>query len=245
MGILSRFRQVMKMNVNALLDKAADPEQEADAYMRSLSSDLGQLEAETAAVQADERRARQALDEAQAEIRKLQRYAEKSMEAGREEDALDFLKRKADREEKLIGLRAAYNQAAAQAEGMKRMKEKLLADLNRLEKRQAELKGKLAEAKFQQRLNESGGANSAFKALEEKADLALNAALALAELRGGAEEDDLDTLIAKLEQAEGVQDSRSPGSSDDDKPSSSNWETPVASPEEELAAIKEKLNRKE
>ncbi|WP_203232139.1 PspA/IM30 family protein [Paenibacillus pinistramenti] len=267
MGILSRFRQVMKANVNDLLNnsvnksvnKSDDPEKEIDAYMRSLSSDLGQLRAEAASVQAEERRAKLSLDECEAELRKLQRYAEKSVEAGREEEALKFLERKAALAEKRGGLQTAFEQAKVRAEGMKAMQNKLLADLNRLETRRSELKGKLAEARFQQTLNASGGAGAAFEALEEKADLALNEAQALAELRGGAREDDLDTLIARLEQAEAAKAGAESGAAgaesgagpaagagraaDPAAPSSS--ASGAASPEAELAALKAKINRGE
>ncbi|MGV2787192.1 PspA/IM30 family protein, partial [Clostridium perfringens] len=62
-GILSRFKDVMKVNVNALLDRTEDPEKTVDTYMRSLNTDLGQVKAETASVLSDERRAKRALDE--------------------------------------------------------------------------------------------------------------------------------------------------------------------------------------
>jgi phage shock protein A len=237
MSILSRFRDVMRMNVNSLLEQANDPEQTVDEYMRRFQTELGQLRAETAAVLADERRARLALDEGEAEIRKLQRYAEKSVEAGREEEARRFLERKIAQQAKLADLQAAYEQAEVKAQGMKQMQDKLFSDLNRLELRRAELKGKLAEAKLQQQLNEASGADSAFARLEDQATLALDEAIALAELRGGVREDDLDTLIARLEQAEaGKGASSGSGSSGSGK---------LLSPEDELAAIKANLHRKE
>ncbi|QHW31894.1 PspA/IM30 family protein [Paenibacillus rhizovicinus] len=198
MGILSRFRDVMKANMNGLLDRAEDPEQAADAYMRSLSSDLGQVKAETASVLAEESRAKRALDECGAEIAKLQRYAEKSVESGDDANGLKFLTMKTKQTAQCGELQAAYDRASAKAAMMKHMQDKLVADAERLEARQAELKGKLADAKARQQAN-AGGANAAFGAMEEKASLALNEALALAELRAGTQEDDLDTLIAQLE----------------------------------------------
>ena len=69
MGILSRFRDVMKANVNSLLARTEDPEKTVNEYMRSLSSDLGQVKAETAAVLSEESRAKRALDECSAEMK--------------------------------------------------------------------------------------------------------------------------------------------------------------------------------
>ena len=54
MGILTRFKDIMEANINALLDKAEDPEKMVDQYLRNLESDLGKVKAETAAVMADE-----------------------------------------------------------------------------------------------------------------------------------------------------------------------------------------------
>ncbi|MCY9517990.1 PspA/IM30 family protein [Paenibacillus apiarius] len=225
MGILSNFREIMESNVNALLDKTEDPEKTINDYMRNLNSDLGKVKAETASMLADERRAKRALDECNAEIKKLQKYAEKAVEAGNEEDALKFLERKATLAEKLSELQTAYDLASANAVKMKQMQDKLVSDMGRLEARRAELKEKLAAAKAQQRLISGNDVNSSFDAMEEKANRALDEAMALAELRAGAKEDDLDDLIAQLE-----------------KNMSTNTNTTA---EDELAALKEKMNKKE
>ncbi|WP_340388347.1 PspA/IM30 family protein [Paenibacillus sp. FSL E2-0151] len=234
MGILSRFRDVMKANVNHMLSRAEDPEKSVNEYMRSLSSDLGQVKAETAAVLSDESRAKRALDECSAEVNKLQRYAEKSAESGDEDKARGFLEKKVKLAGKLNELQAAYERASAKAKMMKHMNDKLVADLGKLEARHAELKGRMADAKAQQQANErnasAGRADAAWKAMEDKANQALNEAEALAELRAGAQEDDLDELIAQLER--------------DMNADAGNNESASPSAEEELAAIQEKLKNK-
>lgn len=203
MGILSRFKDIMRVNMNSIMDRVEDPEKTIDEYMRSLNSDLGKVKAETASVLANEQRAKNALDECNSETRKLQRYAEKSAEAGNEDDARKFLEKKGRLAEKLSELQAAYDQASSNAASMKQMQDKLVSDISQLEARHVELKGKLAAAKVQQGLNSGGSAagavSSSFSAMEEKANDALNEAMALAELRAGAKEDDLDILIAQLE----------------------------------------------
>ncbi|KOR76629.1 phage-shock protein [Paenibacillus solani] len=234
MGVLSRFKDVMKVNINALLERTEDPEKAIDTYMRSLNSDLGTVKAETASVQADERRSKRALDECQAEIKKLQRYAEKSVEAGDEDAARKFLEKKAVQAEKLTDLQTEYEAAAANADKMKQMQDKLESDMNKLEARYTEIKGKMAAAKTQQELNSGGssisGANAAFNTLEEKASRALYEAEALAELRAGAKEDDLDDLMAELEKNMEKNGAAQPK---------------ATRAEDELAAIKEKLKQKE
>ncbi len=40
MGILKRFKDIMSANINAMLDKAEDPEKMIDQYLRDLQEDL-------------------------------------------------------------------------------------------------------------------------------------------------------------------------------------------------------------
>jgi phage shock protein A len=225
----------MKANVNHMLSRAEDPEKTVNEYMRSLSNDLGQVKAETAAVLSDENRAKRALDECQAEVNKLQRYAEKSAESGDVDKARSFLEKKVKLADKRIELQAAYDRASAKAQMMKHMNDKLVADLEKLEARHAELKGRMADAKAQQQLNErnvsASRAESAFKAMEGQANQALNEAEALAELRAGTQEDDLDELIAQLERDMNA----------DAGNKQSEQQTPSA--DEELAAIQKKLGK--
>ena len=50
MGILQRFKDIMSSNINALLDRAEDPEKMVDQTLRNLNSDLAKVKAETAGV---------------------------------------------------------------------------------------------------------------------------------------------------------------------------------------------------
>lgn len=77
MGIIARFKDIMAANINALLDKAEDPEKMIDQTMRNLTKDLAEVKQETAAVMADEQRCKRELDECNNEIAKMQTYAEK------------------------------------------------------------------------------------------------------------------------------------------------------------------------
>ena len=91
MGILTRFKDIMSANINALLDKCEDPEKMIDQYMRNLESDLGKVKAETASVMAEETRCKRELDECTADVAKYQSYAEKALKAGNEADARTYL----------------------------------------------------------------------------------------------------------------------------------------------------------
>lgn len=200
MGMLSRFRDIMRSNLHGWLSRSEDPEKAVEDYRRALNQDLGQIRAENASVLMAERRAKRALEDCRAEIAKLQRYAERAVQAGNEAQALQFLERKAAQSAQEQKLLAAYEQASAGTEGMKRMEQKLAGDLAKLEARWTALQEKQAAAKAQERLNALGSAAgaSALGELEERANKAYDEAQALAELRAEQQPDDLDELIARL-----------------------------------------------
>lgn len=228
MSILARFKDIMSSNIHALLDKAEDPEKMIDQYLRNLDKDLRKVKSETATVMAEEQRAKRQWQECLADMEKMEQYAIKALEAGNEGDARKFLERKALLAEKSTELENAYQLAASNALQMRQMHDKLVSDIKALESRRNMIKAKWSVAKTQERLNKlgaqtaaSGSSISAFKRMEEKVDQALDKANAMAELNKGSE-DDLDDLMKK-------------------------YDTPSSSPgvEAELAALKEKLNKKD
>ena len=153
MGILTRFKDIMSSNINALLDKAEDPEKMIEQCLRNLNSDLGKVKSETAVVMAEEQRSKRELDECNAEINKMQSYAVKALEAGNEDDARKFLEKKGALTNKQQGLQQAYDLASANAQNMRAMHDKLVKDISELESRKEMIKGKMAVAKTQERLN--------------------------------------------------------------------------------------------
>lgn len=189
MGIISRFRDIMAANINALLDKAENPEKMIDQYLRNLESDLAKVKQETASVMAEETKTKRELDECTAEVAKMQSYAEKAVLAGNDEDAKKFLMKKKDLVVKQASLTETYKMAAENAAKMKQMHEKLVGDISQLNARRDALKAKIAVAKTQETINKIGSSVngaadslSAFDKLEAKVNKKLDEANAMAEL---------------------------------------------------------------
>lgn len=206
MGILTRFKDIMSSNINALLDKCEDPEKMIDQYMRNLESDLGKVKAETASVMAEETRAKRELDECTEQVNKMQSYAEKALKAGNEADARTFLEKKQQLVSTQNALKQSYDIAAANAAKMRQMHDKLVKDIESLESRRAAIKAKVKTAKAQERINSVGssvlGANNsmeAFNRMEEKANRMLDEANAMAELNQSQADADIDSLTAKYD----------------------------------------------
>ncbi len=202
-GILQRFKDIMSSNINALLDKAEDPEKMIDQYLRNLESDLGKVKAETASVMAEETRTKRQLDECQEEINKMQSYAEKAVMAGN--DAKQFLAKKQELGRNLEVYQTAYNQAKANAEQMRQMHDKLVGDIAELNSRRDAIKAKVKMAKTQQTINKIGasvagakGNLDAFSRMEAKADRMLDEANAMSELNA-PKDDSVDSLAAKYD----------------------------------------------
>ena len=204
-GIIKRFSDIMSANLNALLDKAEDPEKMIDQYLRNLESDLGKVKAETASVMAEETKCKRELDECNADIEKMQRYAEKAIVAGNDNDARQFLEKKQQLVSKQTALQQAYDLAHGNAVKMKEMHDKLVSDMGELQSRRDAIRAKVAVAKTQERLNKVGSSVagvsnnlSAFDRMEEKANRMLDEANAMSELN--ATKDDVADLAAKYDE---------------------------------------------
>ncbi len=208
MGIIARFKDIMSANINALLDKCEDPEKMIDQYLRNLESDLGKVKAETAAIMAEETRAKRELDECNAEITKYQNYAVKAVESGNDEDARQFIVKKNQLVEKQAALSQSYDLAAANASKMRQMHDKLVKDINELNAKKDTIKAKIAVAKTQEKINKMGssvaGAEnsmSAFARMEAKADKMIDQANAMSELNASSEAADISNLTAKYDES--------------------------------------------
>ena len=208
MGILSRFKDIMASNINALMDKMEDPEKMIDQYLRNLESDLGKVKAETAAIMAEETRAKRDLDECVKEVEKMQDYAQKAVLAGNDADARVFLEKKQQLVTKQGALESAYTAAAENAAKMRQMHDKLVKDINELDSRRDAIKAKMKVAKTQQKLNkmtstmsDSASSIGAFERMEAKANAMLDQANAMTELNLSTEESTVDSLAAKYDAA--------------------------------------------
>ena len=170
MGILDRFTTIVKANINALLDQAEDPAKMIDQYLRDLTEDLAEVKQETAAVMAEETRAKRMLDDNADEIRRYEDLARKALTAGNEGDARVFLGKKQQLTEKAASLQATYDAAHANADKMRQMHDKLVEDIETLRGRREMVKAKVAVAKTQEKVNQMGAAGERAAKLQGQDD---------------------------------------------------------------------------
>lgn len=175
MGVLSRFKDIMAANVNALLDKAEDPQKMIDQYLRDLEGDLAKVKAETASMMAEEKAAKRQLDECNEEIEKMASYAKKAVAAGNDSEAKQFLQKKSELSGRKDALQKKYDIAVANSAQMREMHNKLDSDIASLKGRKETLKAKAQIAETQAKMNKMGSGSSqagatmaAFDRMEEK-----------------------------------------------------------------------------
>ncbi|MCL2365383.1 MAG: PspA/IM30 family protein [Defluviitaleaceae bacterium] len=189
MGILSRFKNIMSANINAVLDRMEDPAKMIDQTLRQLANDLAAVKKETAGIMAEESRTRREADANQAEVNKNMDMARKALQAGNEDHARVFLNKKNELEATGVELQKLAEAAQQNAVQMRQMHDKLVRDINALRSRQATIKSNLAVAKATERVNQSGAAGSraegalqAFSRFEAQAQERLDRARALGQL---------------------------------------------------------------
>lgn len=198
MGILNRFTEIMKSNINALLDKAEDPEKMADQMLRNTREQFAEVKSQTAQVMADAAKANRDLSEVQADISRYKKAAENALISGNEGDAKKLIAKKQKLEEKEKALQQAADLANANADKMRQMYDKLANDIETLESRKDAIKAKAAAAKAQQAMNrmvsslpDTNTSLEAFDRMEAKAEKQLDAAMAEAQLNSSSSTDDL------------------------------------------------------
>lgn len=201
MGIISRFADVMKSNINALLDKAEDPAKMVDQYLLDLREKLADVKKETAGVIAAESQAKRDVEAAAEKVEKASKSAQNALKAGDEDAARKLIAEKQRYETNLEERKKAHELAESNADKMRQMYDKLVEDIKSLEDRKAAIKAKSAAAKAQTKINDitsgmdSASSLEAFDRMEAKANEAFDKAMAEAELN--EKRSDADELMDK------------------------------------------------
>lgn len=94
MGIFTRFRDIVSSNINAMLDRAEDPEKLVKLMIREMEDTLIELKAACAGVMAERKKIRRRLDEARDRESHWASRADLAVEKGRDDLAREALKEK-------------------------------------------------------------------------------------------------------------------------------------------------------
>jgi phage shock protein A len=119
MGILERVTTVLKSNLNALINKAEDPEKMLDQVLMQMREQLGEAKREVAVTIADEKRLGAQLEAELEQVREWEQRATLAVQKGDDELAREALRRKADHEQIAVGYKKQWDAQKASAENLK------------------------------------------------------------------------------------------------------------------------------
>ena len=136
MGIFSRFSDIVNSNINAILDKAEDPEKIVRLMIQEMEDTLVEVRSAAARAIADKKEITRKLDALEREAQDWQDKAELALDKDRDDLA------KAALAEKALVTRAA--------EGVRAQRDAVDESLERLSSDIASLEAKLADAKSRQ-----------------------------------------------------------------------------------------------
>ena len=137
MGIFSRFTDIVNSNINAILDKAEDPEKLVRLMIQEMEDTLVEVRTAAARSIADKKHLNRKLDQLEGEEREWHNKAELAISKGRDDLAKAALAEKAQVTEAVAALKGQY-------EHVEQGLSKLNDDITRLEE-------KLADAKTRQK----------------------------------------------------------------------------------------------
>jgi phage shock protein A len=209
-GILSRARDILSANINALLDKCEDPAKMIDQLLRDARKNLADVKKESANVIAQETAALRALEKERADVVAVTKATKAALAAGNEADALTLAARVSKEEAELAQAEKVYEMCKANADNMRAMFKKLSADVQLLEGKRANLKGLVAASKAQETVNKmasktTGGVATKIDDMERKIQQRFDAASAMASLDAEVG-DEAASLISKYSGAGNAND---------------------------------------
>ncbi|QJT10048.1 phage shock protein PspA [Oceanidesulfovibrio marinus] len=100
MGIFTRFKDIVSANINAMLDRAEDPEKLIKLMVREMEDTLVELKSACAATMADRSRAAREMDDVQERVDTWAARAELAVQKGRDDLAREALMEKRRHQER-------------------------------------------------------------------------------------------------------------------------------------------------
>ena len=167
MGIFTRFKDIVNSNINALLDKAEEPEKMLKLMIQEMEDTIIELKTSCSARMAEEIRLLKKYDEAKAYVARWQSRAELAVQHGKEDLAREALKEKRNALETLEKLEENLNAVKSSVEEGKNEIKTLEDKLQQAKLKLKTLQERSAKARETSVFNNQD-LSSRFEAMEEK-----------------------------------------------------------------------------
>mgnify|MGYP001034928295 CR=1 FL=1 len=204
MGIFQRLSDLLKSNVNDLIDRAEDPEKMVKQIIIDMQKELSKSTQALGQAKASERIAEKQYNDAVKASQDWEQKAKAALSAGNEELAKKALANKVKADKDVEAYKEMYDTISQQTDTIQTQVEVLKSKLEEAKSRQAMLIARSRMAETQKNLAKSAGgfdpgsAAEKFSRMEEKIERKEAEAQAFSEIAGSAGSSDADEF-AKLE----------------------------------------------
>lgn len=204
MGVFSRLSDILKSNINDLLDKAEDPEKMVKQIIIDMQKELTLATQNLGKAKASERLAQKKMDDAVKVAASWESKAKAALSQGNQDLAKQALAKKVRADEEVATYTEMYESISTQTDAIEDQVEVLKAKLDEAKSRQAMLIARSQMADTKKALAKSqGGFDGAsalekFDRMEEKIQRKEAEADAFAEIGGGGDAD----LVESFDQIE-------------------------------------------
>ncbi|NPA80571.1 MAG: PspA/IM30 family protein, partial [Thermotogae bacterium] len=199
MAVFKRLTDILRANINALLEKAEDPEKMLRLIIADMEEALRKATISTAQAMANAERLKARYERAIALVEEWKRRAEEALKAGDEELAMRALEKKLEYESRAAQYLRAYKEAEAVSEKLRNQLDELKAKLEEARTRYTTLIARKKAAEVQKTFAEyTGGFGDEvfgkFERMEERILREEREAEALLELSKDDVEDEYERL---------------------------------------------------
>ncbi len=190
MGVFSRVSDILKANINDLIDKAEDPEKMVKQIILDLQKEVSQSTQALGKAMASERMAKQQLDQSVQRSADWEAKAKAALAGGEVELAKKALASKVQVDNDIAKFQQMYDQISVQTAQIREQTDQLKAKLEEAKSRQSMLIARSQMAKTQKNLAQAmGGITGAsamdkFSRMEDKVAQQEAEAAAFAEING-------------------------------------------------------------
>jgi phage shock protein A len=208
MGILDRVSQLVRANVNDMLDRAEDPEKMINQILRDMQENITEARKAVASMIAQEKELEIDLAQTQKLSSEWQRKAERAVSAGKDDLAREALRRKKDNDENA----AVYQQQlTVQEQAVEKLKSQLTALESKYQSTLSHRDSLIARQRRAEAQKKVTASLSTFSPLDPSADLERmerkirqNEAQAAAQIE--MHDDSLDAQFKELDYDQDVED---------------------------------------
>lgn len=169
MGIFSRVSDVIKANINDLLDKAEDPEKMIKQMVLEMEESVNKATLSVAQSIANEKQLQRRLDNEKSNVDEWQAKAEQAIKANRDDLAKAALEKRVVAQKNVDDLMPVVQSAKITAEKLKTQLDQLKKKLDEARSRQNTLIARSNAAKAEKQLNQamSGTGSDAFSKFDK------------------------------------------------------------------------------